>query len=62
VERKNGRGTRIMPWIPATWGGYSSFFISNNCSQRELNEFRSVFEPKVAAFAATNAQPEILKS
>ncbi len=62
VERKNGRGTRIMAMDPRNVGAaIHRFFISNNCSQRELNEFRSVFEPKVAAFAATNAQPEDIK-
>lgn len=59
VERKNGRGTRIKAMPPANVGAaISRFFVSNNCSHRELHEFRSVFEPRVAAFAATNARPE----
>lgn len=59
VERKNGRGTRIKAMPPANVGSaISRFFVSNNCSHRELHEFRSVFEPKVAAFAARNARPE----
>ena len=62
VERKNGRGTRIMAMRPWNVGAaINRFFVSNNCSQRELNEFRSIFEPKVAAFAATNARAEDIK-
>jgi GntR family transcriptional repressor for pyruvate dehydrogenase complex len=63
VERKNGRGTRIMAMDPGNVGAaINRFFISNNCSQRELHEFRSVFEPRVAAFAATNARAEDIKN
>jgi GntR family transcriptional regulator, transcriptional repressor for pyruvate dehydrogenase complex len=59
VERKNGRGTRIKAMPPANVGAaISRFFVSNNCSHHELHDFRSVFEPKVAAFAADNARPE----
>lgn len=62
VERKNGRGTRIMAMDPRNVGAaIHRFFISNNCSQRELHEFRSIFEPKVASFAASNARPEEIK-
>jgi GntR family transcriptional repressor for pyruvate dehydrogenase complex len=62
VERKNGRGTRIMAMDPRNVGAaIHRFFISNNCSQRELHEFRSIFEPKVAAFAAENAREEDIK-
>jgi len=62
VERKNGRGTRIMAMHPGNVGAaINRFFVSNNCSQRELHEFRSIFEPKVAAFAATNARAEDIK-
>jgi len=62
VERKNGRGTHIMAMHPGSVGeAINRFFVSNNCSQRELHEFRSIFEPKVAAFAATNARPEDIR-
>jgi GntR family transcriptional regulator, transcriptional repressor for pyruvate dehydrogenase complex len=62
VERKNGRGTHIMAMDPRNVGvAINRFFISNNCTQRELHQFRSVFEPKVAAFAATNARAEDIK-
>ena len=63
VERQNGRGTRIMAMHPRNVGAaINRFFISNNCSQRELHEFRSMFEPKVAAFAATNAKAQDIKN
>ena len=59
VERKNGRGTRIMAMRPGSVGAaINRFFVSNNCSQNELHDFRTIFEPKVAAFAATNARAE----
>jgi GntR family transcriptional repressor for pyruvate dehydrogenase complex len=62
VERKNGRGTRIMAMRPGSVGAaINRFFESNNCSQRELHEFRSIFEPRVAAFAAANARAEDIK-
>lgn len=59
VERKNGRGTRIVAMLPNNVGAaIDRFFISNNCSRKELHEFREIFEPKVAASAAANALPE----
>jgi GntR family transcriptional repressor for pyruvate dehydrogenase complex len=62
VERKNGRGTRIVAMLPDNVGAaIDRFFTSNNCSRTELHEFREIFEPKVAAFAATNARPEDIK-
>jgi GntR family transcriptional repressor for pyruvate dehydrogenase complex len=62
VERKNGRGTRIVAMLPGNVGAaIDRFFISNNCSHRELQDFRGIFEPKVAAFAAAKATPEDIK-
>ena len=62
VERKNGRGTRIMAMLPDSVGAaIDRFFVTNNCSQRELWDFRIVFEPKVAALAAANANAEDIK-
>lgn len=62
VERKNGRGTRIVAMLPDNVGAaIDRFFVSNNCSRKELQEFRDIFEPKVAAFAATNARSEDVK-
>lgn len=62
VERKNGRGTRIVAMLPDNVGAaIDRFFVSNNCSRKELQEFRDIFEPKVAAFAATNARPEDIR-
>ena len=59
VERKNGRGTRIMAMGPGNLGvAFNRFFVSNRGSQQELHEFRSMFEPRVAAFAAANAREE----
>jgi GntR family transcriptional repressor for pyruvate dehydrogenase complex len=62
VERKNGRGTRIVA-MPADNVGaaINRYFVSNNCSQRELQDFRAIFEPKVAAFAAMSATSEDIK-
>jgi len=62
VERKNGRGTRIVAMLPGNVGAaIDRLFISNNCSHRELQDFRGIFEPKVAAFAAAKAGPEDIK-
>lgn len=62
VERKNGRGTRIVAMLPNDVGTViDRFFVTNNCSQRELWDFRIIFEPKVAALAAVNARPEDVK-
>lgn len=62
VDRKTGRNTRIMAMRPGNLGAaINRFFASNNCSQRELYEFRRIFEPRVAAFAATNARAEDIK-
>jgi GntR family transcriptional regulator, transcriptional repressor for pyruvate dehydrogenase complex len=62
VERKNGRGTSIMAMDPRNVGAaIHRFCVSNNCSQRELLEFRTIFEPKVAAFAASNANADDIK-
>jgi GntR family transcriptional repressor for pyruvate dehydrogenase complex len=62
VERKNGRGVRIVAMPPDSVGvAIDRFFITNNCSPRELWDFRIVFEPKVAALAATNAGAEEIK-
>lgn len=62
VERKNGRGTRIVAMLPDSVGvAIDRFFVTNNCSQRELWDFRIVFEPKVAALAAANARAEDIK-
>src|SRR5258708_11386116 len=62
VERKNGRGTRIMAMHPDSVGvAIDRFFATNNCSQRELWDFRIIFEPKVAALAAPHSHPDHLK-
>src|SRR5215471_10720144 len=62
VERKNGRGTHIVAMLPNDVGAViDRFFVTNNCSQRELWDFRVIFEPKVAALAAANAKPEDVK-
>jgi GntR family transcriptional repressor for pyruvate dehydrogenase complex len=62
VERKNGRGTHIVAMLPNDVGAViDRFFVTNNCSQRELWDFRIIFEPKVAALAAVNAKPEDVK-
>ena len=62
VERKNGRGTRIVAMLPNNVGAaIDRFFVTNNCSQRELWDFRIIFEPKVTALAAENARPEDVK-
>ena len=37
---------------------FYQFFHFNRCSYQELHEFRSMFEPEVAVFAATNAKSE----
>lgn len=63
VERKNGRGTRIVAMLPDSVGAaIDRFFVTNNCSQRELWDFRLIFEPKVAALAAANARPDDIKT
>jgi GntR family transcriptional regulator, transcriptional repressor for pyruvate dehydrogenase complex len=62
AERKNGRGTRIVAMLPDSVGAaIDRFFVTNNCSQRELWDFRIIFEPKVAAMAAANADEEDVK-
>jgi GntR family transcriptional regulator, transcriptional repressor for pyruvate dehydrogenase complex len=62
AERKNGRGTRIVAMLPDSVGAaIDRFFVTNNCSQRELWDFRIIFEPKVAAMAAVNADEEDVK-
>ncbi len=62
AERKNGRGTRIVAMMPGSVGAaIDRFFFTNNCSQRELWDFRIIFEPNVAALAAANASAEDIK-
>jgi DNA-binding FadR family transcriptional regulator len=62
VERKNGRGVRIVAMPPDSVGiTIDRFFVTNNCSPRELWDFRIIFEPKVAALAAANANAEDIK-
>jgi GntR family transcriptional repressor for pyruvate dehydrogenase complex len=59
VERKNGRGVRIVAMPPDSVGvTIDRFFVTNNCSPQELWDFRIIFEPKVTALAAANARGE----
>lgn len=59
VERRNGRGVRIMAMPPDSVGvTIDRFFVTNNCSPQELWDFRIIFEPKVASLAAANARAE----
>lgn len=62
VERKNGRGTRVVSVLPDNVAAaIDRFFVSNNCTHRELFEFRGILEPKIAALAAMNATPEQIR-
>jgi GntR family transcriptional repressor for pyruvate dehydrogenase complex len=62
VERKNGRGVRVVAMPPDSVGvAIDRFFVTNNCSPQELWDFRIIFEPKVAALAAANAHAQDIK-
>jgi GntR family transcriptional regulator, transcriptional repressor for pyruvate dehydrogenase complex len=61
VERKNRQGTRIVAIPPASVGAaIERYVILKDCRQWHLYEVRLVLEPKAAALAATNAEPEDL--
>jgi GntR family transcriptional regulator, transcriptional repressor for pyruvate dehydrogenase complex len=62
VEKRSGSRLRIKAMEPGNIATVlHDIVISNNCSHKELHQFRGVFEPKVAALAARNARPDDLK-
>jgi GntR family transcriptional repressor for pyruvate dehydrogenase complex len=62
VERKNHKGTRIVSIEPSKVGAaIERYFVLNNCRHADMQEIRSVLEPKSAALAAQNANAEDLE-
>ncbi len=62
VEKRSGNRLRIKAIQPGNIATVlRHIVISNNCSHKELHQFRGVFEAKVAALAAKNAHADDLK-
>ena len=61
VQMKAGSGTYVIHMPPDTVGqAIKRYFVSRNCSQRDLMAVRLVLEPEIAALAASKATPEEL--
>jgi GntR family transcriptional repressor for pyruvate dehydrogenase complex len=61
VEKKDGNRLCIKAVAPGDIAAaLRQTGIPRDCSHKELHEFRSIFEPTVAAFAARNARPDDL--
>jgi GntR family transcriptional repressor for pyruvate dehydrogenase complex len=59
VEQMRRQGTYSRSIHPRSVGiAIQNSFVSHNCSELAVHEFRKVFEPKVAALAASNARLE----
>ena len=63
VQMKAGSGTYVIHMPPDTVGqAIKRYFVSRNCSQKDLMAVRLVLEPEIAALAASKATPEDLSS
>jgi len=59
IEKTNSHRPRVRMVEQSKLASmFYQLFQSNRCSYQKLHEFRSMFEPEVAVFAATNAKSE----